>query len=32
VVGLPVCELIQMLNRLGAITISESGIQISGTE
>ena len=29
VVGLPLCELIQMLNRLGAITISESGIQVS---
>ena len=28
VVGLPLCELIQMLNRLGAIAISESGIQI----
>jgi septum formation protein len=32
VVGLPVCEFIQMLNRLGAITISESGIGIVGTE
>jgi len=29
VVGLPLCELLQMLNRLGAITISESGIRIS---
>jgi septum formation protein len=29
VVGLPLCELIQMLNRLGAITISECGLQIS---
>ena len=29
VVGLPLCELIQMLNRLGAITISESGIRIA---
>jgi septum formation protein len=28
VVGLPICELIQMLNRLGAIAISESGIRI----
>jgi septum formation protein len=28
VVGLPLCELIQMLNRLGAITISEFGIQV----
>ena len=28
VVGLPLCELIQMLNRLGAITISERGMQI----
>jgi septum formation protein len=28
VVGLPLCELIEMLNRLGAITISECGIQI----
>jgi len=28
VVGLPLCELIQMLNRLGAIAISESGIRI----
>jgi len=27
VVGLPLCELIQMLNRLGAIAISESGIR-----
>ena len=26
VVGLPLCELIQMLNRLGAITISECGL------
>ena len=26
VVGLPLCELIQMLNRLGAITISEFGL------
>jgi septum formation protein len=29
VVGLPVCELIQMLNRLGAIEISERGMRIS---
>jgi septum formation protein len=29
VVGLPLCELLQMLNRLGAITISESGIRVS---
>ena len=29
VVGLPLCELFQMLNRLGAITISECGIRIS---
>ena len=29
VVGLPLCELIQMLNRLRAITISECGIRIS---
>jgi len=29
VVGLPLCELIQMLNRLGAITISDSGIRIA---
>ena len=29
VVGLPICELIQMLNRLGAITISECGIRIA---
>jgi septum formation protein len=28
VVGLPLCELIQMLSRLGAITISESGMRI----
>jgi septum formation protein len=28
VVGLPLCELIQMLGRLKAITISKSGIQI----
>ena len=28
VVGLPVCELIQMLRRLGAVTISELGIRI----
>ena len=28
VVGLPLCELVQMLSRLGAITISESGFQI----
>ncbi len=28
VVGLPLCELIQMLNRLGAITISERGMRI----
>jgi septum formation protein len=29
VVGLPLCELIQMLQRLGAITISECGMRIS---
>jgi len=29
VVGLPLCELIQMLNRLSAIKISEQGIQVS---
>jgi len=29
VVGLPLCELIQMLNRLGAIEISEFGIRIA---
>jgi septum formation protein len=29
VVGLPLCELIQMLNRLGAITISERGLGIA---
>jgi len=29
VVGLPMCELIQMLNRLGAITISRSGLRIA---
>jgi len=29
VVGLPLCELIQMLNRLGAITISERGMSIA---
>jgi septum formation protein len=28
VVGLPICELIQMLGRLGAVTISERGIRI----
>jgi septum formation protein len=28
VVGLPLCELLQMLDRLGAITISDSGIRI----
>jgi septum formation protein len=27
VVGLPICELIQMLSRLGALTISERGMQ-----
>src|SRR4030067_1315180 len=35
VVGLPLCELIQMLQRLGAITISEFGMRIrepSGSE
>ncbi len=30
VVGLPLCELIQMLTRLGAITISESGLRMNG--
>jgi len=29
VVGLPLCELIQMLKRLGAIKISESGLRIA---
>jgi septum formation protein len=29
VVGLPICELIQMLSRLGAITISERGMRIA---
>jgi septum formation protein len=29
VVGLPLCELIQMLNRLGALTISELGMRIA---
>jgi septum formation protein len=29
VVGLPLCELIQMLNRLGTITISECGLRIA---
>jgi septum formation protein len=29
VVGLPLCELIQMLSRLGALTISEFGLRIS---
>jgi len=29
VVGLPLCELLQMMNRLGAITISESGFRIA---
>jgi septum formation protein len=29
VVGLPVCELVQMLSRLGALTISESGFRIA---
>jgi septum formation protein len=29
VVGLPLCELIQMLTRRGAITISESGMRIA---
>jgi len=28
-VGLPLCELLQMLYRLGAIKISEQGIQVS---
>ena len=30
VVGLPLCELIQMLTRLGAITISEFGLRMNG--
>jgi septum formation protein len=30
VVGLPLCELIQMLSRLGAIKISECGMRING--
>ena len=29
VVGLPLCELLQMLDRLGAIKISEQGIQVA---
>ncbi len=29
VVGLPVCELVQMLQRLGAITIAECGMRIA---
>jgi len=29
VVGLPLCELVQMLTRLGAITISERGMRIA---
>jgi septum formation protein len=29
VVGLPLCELIQMLNRLGAVTISERGMRLA---
>jgi len=29
VVGLPICELIQMLSRLGALTISERGMRIA---
>jgi septum formation protein len=29
VVGLPICELIRMLNRLGAITISEFGMRVA---
>jgi len=29
VVGLPLCELIQMLTRLGAVTISECGMRIA---
>jgi len=29
VVGLPICELIQMLSRLGAVTISERGMRIA---
>jgi septum formation protein len=28
VVGLPLCELVEMLNRLGAITISERGFRV----
>jgi len=35
VIGLPLCELIQMLNRLGAIAITESGLRLrepSGSE
>ena len=31
VVGLPLCELIQMLSRLGAIALSETGFQIKGS-
>jgi septum formation protein len=30
VVGLPLCELIQALSRLGAITVSEAGFQVRG--
>jgi len=29
VIGLPLCELIQMLNRLGALTISDCGMRIA---
>jgi len=29
VVGLPICELVQMLRRLGALTISERGMRIA---
>jgi len=29
VVGIPLCELIQMLKRLGAVTVSECGIRIA---
>ena len=28
VVGLPLCELIQMLGRLGAITLSDAGFRV----
>ncbi len=30
VVGLPLCELIEMLVRMGAVTVSESGMRVAG--